>query len=438
MKYQQPYGVTNPDAPYINGNPVAGIQGSIPPAAAFEENQRELVNFITVSGMTPAGGDRVAGGDLYQVAKSAQAQKVNYAVDTGAQNAMKVALMPPLASYPPGLVVRVQVLHSVINDATHTTFTLDAGAGAAPVVKTDGSMPATNDLVAGGIYTFVSDGTRFQLSNFGGAGTGGGATTVNVKIPYVRDTGTVANALRAIYTPAITTVVEGDFLAVKLAISLVTGPATILINALPTYSIKHPDGTNITQGDAVAGQTLLLCYDGAAFQIIGVIGTPSVIRPRLFVSCPYPGGQYIPVRTTTQVTSLSSISQNTLQTSTFTGNAVLTIGAGEDGLWHIHLHFGYGNLTTSQAVYVFAQRQRAGVNTLIAVVGYSPYGGLGAPAEDTWAGASSMVELQVGDQVTFWTAIWASGGPYQILQDTSSGYEVSANVQAHLVSRHLI
>jgi hypothetical protein len=432
MKYHQPYGISDPGAPYINGDPSIGRQGSIIPAAAVEYPQRELANFITVSNLEPTDDD------LYQLAKSAQAQTVNYAVDIGNQNAMHVAVMPPLSSYPPGLVLRVQLLHSVINDATHTTFTLDAGAGAAPVVKTDGSMPATNDLKAGGIYTFVSDGTRFQLSNFGGAGGGGSSTTVNVKIPYVRDTGTVANQLRAIYSPAITTVTEGDFIAVKLAISLVSAAATIAINALPTYSIKHPDGTNPTQGDAVGGQTLLLCYDGAAFQIIGVIGTPSVIRPRLLVSVPYPGGQSVAVRTMTQVTSMSNIIESTLQTSTWTGNAALTIGAGEDGLWNFGISFNYGNLTTSQAVYVWGVRQRAGVNSKTFSNGYAPYGGLGAPAEDTGAMGDGMIECAVGDQLTFWTAIWASGGPYQLLQSNQSGYDVTPQVTAHLVSRHLI
>ncbi|MHC2399095.1 hypothetical protein ACVMGC_003639 [Bradyrhizobium barranii subsp. barranii] len=30
MKYNQPYGVSDPKAPYINGNPATGQQGSIP------------------------------------------------------------------------------------------------------------------------------------------------------------------------------------------------------------------------------------------------------------------------------------------------------------------------------------------------------------------------------------------------------------------------
>ena len=142
MKYQPPYGVTDPNASYINGNPAGGIEGSIPPAAAFEEPLRELANFITDSGLTPSDAD------LHQLAKATQSGRVNYGVDTGTQNAMVVTLIPSLvgAAYFPGLVARVKALHSNLNDATHTTFTLDAGSGPAPVVRSDGSFPLSNDV----------------------------------------------------------------------------------------------------------------------------------------------------------------------------------------------------------------------------------------------------------------------------------------------------
>jgi hypothetical protein len=46
VKYNQPYGITDPDAPYINGNPSTGTMGSIPPAPSIEHPQREIVNVI--------------------------------------------------------------------------------------------------------------------------------------------------------------------------------------------------------------------------------------------------------------------------------------------------------------------------------------------------------------------------------------------------------
>ena len=53
MQYTQPFGVTDPNASYVNGNPATGTQGSIPPAAAIEATQREIVNAITQAGLTP-------------------------------------------------------------------------------------------------------------------------------------------------------------------------------------------------------------------------------------------------------------------------------------------------------------------------------------------------------------------------------------------------
>jgi hypothetical protein len=46
MLYNQPYGVSDPNASYINGNPSTGTAGSIPPAASIEHDQREIVNVI--------------------------------------------------------------------------------------------------------------------------------------------------------------------------------------------------------------------------------------------------------------------------------------------------------------------------------------------------------------------------------------------------------
>lgn len=68
MKYQPPFdpalldpidGIHNTDAeaPYVNGDPRIGRQGSIPPAASFEHHMRELVHLITYSQQTPSHTD---------------------------------------------------------------------------------------------------------------------------------------------------------------------------------------------------------------------------------------------------------------------------------------------------------------------------------------------------------------------------------------------
>lgn len=54
MKYIPPLGSTDPDAPYVNGDPATGKRGSIVPADAFNHVQAEIINAIEASGQTPS------------------------------------------------------------------------------------------------------------------------------------------------------------------------------------------------------------------------------------------------------------------------------------------------------------------------------------------------------------------------------------------------
>ena len=59
MKYVPPVNgdAGNANRPYLNANPGAGVEGSIPSAAAFEHPMRELLNLITYAGLTPTDAD---------------------------------------------------------------------------------------------------------------------------------------------------------------------------------------------------------------------------------------------------------------------------------------------------------------------------------------------------------------------------------------------
>ena len=102
MKYVQPYGISDADAPYINGDPSIARQGSIPPAAAFEHPMREIVGVIQKNGLPPNSAD------LLQLVKGTRSQKVNFAEDTGSVNTLSVAFDPPITSYSLGLPIRVR------------------------------------------------------------------------------------------------------------------------------------------------------------------------------------------------------------------------------------------------------------------------------------------------------------------------------------------
>jgi hypothetical protein len=76
MLYNQPYGVSDPNAAYINGNPSTGTMGSIPPAASIEFDQREIVAVISYANahaLTDYNGAPCAvpsNADLTQLAKA--------------------------------------------------------------------------------------------------------------------------------------------------------------------------------------------------------------------------------------------------------------------------------------------------------------------------------------------------------------------------------
>ena len=57
MKYTPPLGSLEAEAPDVDGNPTAGIRGSVVPAAPFNQLQRELVHIITQAGLEPSADD---------------------------------------------------------------------------------------------------------------------------------------------------------------------------------------------------------------------------------------------------------------------------------------------------------------------------------------------------------------------------------------------
>ncbi len=166
MKYNQPYGVSDPNAPYINGNPSTGTMGSIPPAASIEYPQREIVAMIADAGINPDNAD------LAQLAKAIQSCFINYVPDTGTVNALNVT-MAPAPAYRDGLVIRVKV--SVNNTGPST---INVNAQGAKLIRRKGDTDLlANDLSAGGIANLVYNSTlgagagAFELQGVGYGGT---------------------------------------------------------------------------------------------------------------------------------------------------------------------------------------------------------------------------------------------------------------------------
>jgi hypothetical protein len=155
MQYSQPYGVSDTNASYVNGNPATGVAGSIPPAAAFEETQREIVNFVSNSGQTP---DHTK---LDQLTRAARRQAGNWLVDTGTSDALVVTPTPTMDVYTPGLPLRVKKGNAA--NATTTPTINVSGLGPKTIVRADGTALHVSDLPPGGVFELVYDGASFRL-----------------------------------------------------------------------------------------------------------------------------------------------------------------------------------------------------------------------------------------------------------------------------------
>jgi hypothetical protein len=155
MKYQQPYGVSDPNAAYVNGNPSTGTMGSIPPAASIEHPQRELHNYITASSLVPSTAD------LFQVAKSVQCGRVMFGVDSGAINILSISLSPVPDVLTDGMCIRAR-----INHANTGPVVLQVNAfGGKQIVHPDQSKMQPGELQAGMYCEFLYDQPHdtFQL-----------------------------------------------------------------------------------------------------------------------------------------------------------------------------------------------------------------------------------------------------------------------------------
>lgn len=116
---------------------------------------KEAHNLIRASGQTPSEND------LKQILKAVQilCGTALYSAGGGTANAQTATLSPVPAAYTVGMIVRVKA------GATNTgATTLNVnGLGAKDVKKHGSATLEANDIVSGEIYTFIYDGTNFQL-----------------------------------------------------------------------------------------------------------------------------------------------------------------------------------------------------------------------------------------------------------------------------------
>lgn len=162
MKYNQPYDQpSNPNASYIDGNPSAGIQGSIVPAASIEYPQRELMNLITACGLVGTNSDL---SQLLESIKNVDVCNIlKNSINHGTQNAW-VAVVPPLPSgtnFPIGTALWFCPGQPSVTGGT--TFSLN-GSPPARVTLPDRSPLLDHDVPSGFTWVFMFwDGVVWQV-----------------------------------------------------------------------------------------------------------------------------------------------------------------------------------------------------------------------------------------------------------------------------------
>lgn len=183
MIYNPPVGGGASD-PYVTGNPSTGTPGSIPPGAAIEDPQREIISVITAAGLTPSAVDMT---QLLQAIQALSSIPAGFlasfagtaaptgwaACGTAASTALR-ATFPRLnaaleaAGYPWGA-----------GDGA-TTFGwpwvevggafVQGGAGAAVGTQTSGSIPAHTHTAVQATYSQPDTGTgNSHYGNINGA-----------------------------------------------------------------------------------------------------------------------------------------------------------------------------------------------------------------------------------------------------------------------------
>jgi hypothetical protein len=263
------------------------------------------------------------------------------------------------------------------------------------------------------IAELCDTGSVMQLQNPVGA-PASVSNTYTVDIPYCADTSTTANQIVAPFLPAITTISEGKFIAVKVK-NTNTGAVTIAVNALAPVPVCRDDGSPLQGGDILALETILIENHNTYYQCVGLVRSQVLQPPApklrgIIADASGFGAQYVPTSQAVQL-AYYGVRKNNLQTSTFDGFR-LTVGAGEDGVWAIYasVHAGFCS-TDSNYSEIIIQQLNTGVELAVESAGY-----IQANTANQLS-ASAHVLLNAGDQVA--ALFYQQGHPLYTSPDTS-------------------
>lgn len=247
MKYNAPYGSIDPDAPYLDRNTPALQRGSVPPGAAIEQPQREIVDVIEKAGLVP---DPTL--QLWEAL-------LRLGLTQGNRNRRWMAVISMTTTAPPGAPV------------DGDTYLIPLGATGAWAAQVGKIAEWTGSAWS---YVVPPDGHGISLPD-GRIFERIGSTYVEKLAVDVQSgkwlyavAGGTANALTVALTPALAANVAGVTLRIKIAVNN-TGAATLDAGggALPIVTAK---GEAISHGDLVADAIMTFICTGPAWMLAGI------------------------------------------------------------------------------------------------------------------------------------------------------------------------
>jgi hypothetical protein len=151
------------------------------------------------------------------------------------------------------------VAGTVISSTAFNSLTADLANGLSTAITKDGQTTVTNNIPMSG----------FKITGLGAATTGTDAARYSQiqggtdKLITVTGTDTLTGSL----TPALTAYAAGNLFSFVVA-NTNTGAVTINIDGNGAKSITRTGSTALVAGDMVAGQVVLIEYDGTRFQLL--------------------------------------------------------------------------------------------------------------------------------------------------------------------------
>lgn len=191
MKYQPPFGSADLNASYMDRNTPGAIRGSVPPAKAIEQPQRELVALLAACGLVPSDTD------LVQVSRAIRSQRLNWVpVVGGSANALTVTLDPAPASNADLVGVPLRVKIGTTNTSATVTLAVMGPSGLLPAVTVSrpGAPLRVGDLEIGTIVEFIYDGTFFRAQTLPKFGVSSGNNWIQFSDGKIIQRGSVATS----------------------------------------------------------------------------------------------------------------------------------------------------------------------------------------------------------------------------------------------------